>query len=131
MRKLFLTLLLIGSIVCAKSQNHDTTTHAPSDTSKTFYRVEVEPSYPGGVSGLFMYIAKNEKSVDSKGVVRISFTIERDGGVSDIKVDQSLSERADKEAIRLVSGMRKWRPGMQGGHPVRVRYSIPIKFPME
>ncbi|HEX3384732.1 MAG TPA: energy transducer TonB [Mucilaginibacter sp.] len=131
MKKIYLVLLFSVLAVCVKAQSNDTTKHTSADTTKTYYRVEVEPAYPGGVQELFMYLAKNQKAGSNEGMVRVSFTVEKDGSISDIKVEKSLSESADKEAVRLVSKMPKWSPGMQGGRPVRVRYSVPVKFPMK
>jgi TonB family protein len=129
MKRLLLILLFLAVASFAKAQNTDTAKTAPRDTTQKFVRVEVEPTFPGGIAKLYAYIVDHEKAGDNNGLVRVSFVIEKNGSVSDIKIEKSLSESADKEAIRLVSQMPKWNPGMQGGRPVRVAYSIPIHFP--
>jgi len=54
--------------------------------------------------------------------------VEKDGSLTDIKVQRGLSPEIDAEALRLVTNFPKWTPGMQGGRPVRVKYSIPVSF---
>lgn len=129
MKKSLFILLFLTAALFAKAQNTDTAKTVPTDTARKFVRVEVEPTFPGGIAKLYAYIVDHEKAGDNSGLVRVSFVIEKDGSVSDVKIEKSLSESADKEAIRLVSQMPKWSPGMQGGRPVRVAYSIPIHFP--
>ncbi|MGF7073342.1 energy transducer TonB [Mucilaginibacter sp. R-33] len=108
---------------------------AQTDTTKkidtTFHSVEKIPEFPGGPEKLFRFIAKNLKYPTGEtveGRVNISFVIEKDGSLTDFKVVKSLSEATDAEAIRVMSISPKWQPGLQNGHPVRVRYSIPISF---
>jgi periplasmic protein TonB len=129
MKKLILILLFLITAGVANAQTNDTAKTVSKDTTKKFMPVEVEPSFPGGFEKLFMYFADHEKADGNEGKVRVSFVVEKDGSVSDIKIIQSLSDSADKEAIRLVSQMPKWNPGMQGGRPVRVQYNLPINFP--
>ncbi len=127
-RPLLILLSLVGTTF-AKAQTNDAVKTTLEDTTKKFMSVEVEPTYPGGFEKLYKYIEDHEKTGGNEGKVRVSFVVEKDGSVSDIKIVQNLSGSADKEAIRLVSQMPKWNPGMQGGRPVRVQYSIPINFP--
>ena len=54
--------------------------------------------------------------------------MERDGSVSDVQVKRSVDPSLDKEAVRVLSMMPKWTPGMQDGKPVRVKYTIPVIF---
>lgn len=128
MKKYLLILLFLATADFVKAQNKDIV-KTISDSTIIFTRVEVEPTYPGGIEKLYLYIADHEKANGNKGKVRVSFVIEKDGSISGIKIAQSLSESADNEAIRLVSQMPKWKPGAQGGRPVRVKYSILINFP--
>ncbi|MDB5031202.1 energy transducer TonB [Mucilaginibacter sp.] len=105
----------------------DTTTIL--DTLK-YQQVEKTPQYPGGLEALYKFINKNLQGRDNKGKVITSFVVEKDGSISDIKVVKSLSKTADTEAIRVIGLMPKWEPGIQGGRPVRVMYSVPINFSM-
>jgi protein TonB len=106
MRKFYLTtLFLIAGIFIAKAQVADT---AKVDTQK-FVRVEQQPQVVGGDAKLFMYLQKNlkypeiAKDNNIQGTVRVKFVIERDGSLSDIKVERSLSPETDAEAIRLMT----------------------------
>ena len=58
----------------------------------------------------------------------VSFIVETDGTVSNANVQKGVSEELDKEALRVIESMPKWKPGMQSGKAVRVKYSIPISF---
>jgi TonB family protein len=103
----------------------------PPDTTSTenkLFLAETQPEYPGGLEALGRFLKKNIHKGDNEGKVKASFIVEKDGSLTDIKVIQSVSEKADAEAIRLLSIMPKWKPGMQGGKSVRVSYAIPINF---
>ena len=70
------------------------------------------------------------KIEDSKAVI-ISFIIDNNGQVLDIKVNRGISETLDNEAIRIVSLMPNWTPGKKNGKPVKSRYNLPIYFDKE
>lgn len=63
-----------------------------------------------------------------QGKVYIQFVIERDGSITDVKVLRGVDASLDKEAVRVVKAMPKWKPGKQRGKPVRVSYTLPINF---
>ena len=90
------------------------------------------PKYPGGTEKMFEFIAYNLRWPDDdaciQGRVVVSFIVEKDGSLTDVKVEKSLDPSFDKEAIRVVKSMPKWEPGMWRGKPARVKYCIPIKF---
>ena len=108
-----------------------------ADTNKTFKAVDIDPSFPGGIEKFYRYLVKNQKypaearKTDLKGKVFITFVIERDGMLTDIKIVKSLSAETDAEAIRLIKDSPKWKPGIQNGRPVRVQYTLPIPFPID
>ena len=94
---------------------------------------EVYPKFPGGPEKMFEFIAYNLRwpgDDDSciQGRVVVSFIVEKDGSLTDVKVIKSLDPAFDKEAVRVVKSMPKWEPGMWRGKPARVKYCIPIKF---
>ena len=106
-------------------------------TSKedTVYQIcEKMPQYPGGEAAMMKYVAKNikypqeAKDKDIDGRVFVGFVIEKDGSVSNVKVVRGIGGGCDVEAVRVIKGMPKWKPGMQKGKPVRVNYMIPINF---
>ena len=90
------------------------------------------PSFPGG--NVQKWIAKNVKypvlAMENgiQGKVYIQFVIERDGSITDVKVLRGVDASLDKEAVRVVKAMPKWKPGKQRGKPVRVSYTLPINF---
>jgi TonB family protein len=128
MKKYSLIILFFTIATYVNAQNIDTSKSATVDSSK-FLPIDTEPSFPKGDFGFLRYISKNEKPSTDQGKVLISFIVEKDGSLSNIQVIRSLSESADKEAIRLINESPKWSPGKQGKRPVRVRYSTIINFP--
>ena len=91
------------------------------------------PKYPGGPEKMFDFIADNlhwpyDDESCIQGRVIVSFIVEKDGSLSDIKVEKSIDPLFDKEAVRVVKSMPKWEPGMWRGKPTRVKYCIPIRF---
>lgn len=99
--------------------------------------IEIAPEYPGGMSALMTYISENVEypeealSMNKEGKVHVGFIIEKDGSVSTVSnTDRSkyVDKNLVKEAIRVVSSMPNWKPGMQRGKVVRVQYSLPINF---
>jgi TonB family protein len=107
-----------------------------SDQEKdTIYNVvEVMPAFPGGNEALFSYLSKNIKYPENakkegiNGRVFINFIIEKSGKVGEVKLLRGIGGGCDEEAMRVVSEMPNWKPGLQDGQPVRVSYNIPIKF---
>ncbi|CAN5471552.1 hypothetical protein BH09BAC6_BH09BAC6_33400 [soil metagenome] len=99
-----------------------------------FTSVEQEPEFPGGsqsfsryLSAILRYPASAAKA-HIQGKVFIEMVIERDGSITNLKVVRSVSPDLDAEAVRVISQSPRWKPGIQNGHPVRVRYTIPINF---
>lgn len=92
------------------------------------------PSFPGGEKAMYRWLgrtiiypaAASEEHIEGRVVV--SFVIEKDGSVSNVRVERSAHPILDKEAIHVVSLMPKWKPGSVDGEPVRVTYYLPITF---
>ena len=95
--------------------------------------VEQAPQFRGGDQALQEYLKTNMRYPDEDvvGRVVVSFTVLKDGTVSDAKVVKSLSEGSDKEALRLVNAMPKWSPGKQYGQVVETKMTIPVIFRLE
>lgn len=99
-----------------------------------FMVVEDMPEFPGGTSALMEYLRKNIKypslcrESNIQGRVIISFVVNKDGKIVDAEVVKSVHPLLDREALRVVSSMPAWKPGMQRGKPVRVRYTVPVNF---
>jgi protein TonB len=102
-----------------------------------FQIVEEMPSFPGGDQKMLEYIAKNIKypqiarESGIQGRVFISFVVEPDGSVSNVKVLRGIGGGCDEEAMRVVKSMPKWKPGKQRGKPVRVSYNLPVNFRLQ
>ena len=106
----------------------------PTENDRAFDVVEQMPEFPGGASELFGFLAKTVKYPEAaekagqQGRVIATFIVEKDGTVGNAKVVKSVSEELDAEALRVINAMPKWKPGMQKGQNVRVKYTIPISF---
>lgn len=112
----------------------DTSEDGVYDEDYVFIAVQNMPYFPGGYEALLNWLSKNirypeiAKENYITGKVFVSFVINIDGSVCDIKIVRGVDESLDLEAIRVCSKMPKWKPGNQRGKPVRVRFSIPINF---
>ncbi|RZK04330.1 MAG: energy transducer TonB, partial [Flavobacterium sp.] len=95
--------------------------------------LDVRPSFPGGIDNFYKYVAKNFKTpeMDAEKAVKVyvSFVIEKDGSMTDIRVPRNPGYGLDKEAIRVLKSLKtKWSPGMIKGKPVRTSYNLPINI---
>lgn len=66
-----------------------------------------------------------------EGRVIVQFVVEKDGTPTEFKVVRSIDPALDEEALRVLKAMPKWKPGMQKGQPVRVKYTIPVSFKLK
>jgi len=99
--------------------------------------LKTPPTYPGGIQKFYDFLGATIKyptqAIENnvQGTVYTSFTIEKDGSLTDIKVDgKKLGSGTEEEAVRVLKLARKWNPGLYNEKPVRVKYSMPIKFAM-
>jgi protein TonB len=91
--------------------------------------VEAAPRYGGGLTSFYKYISANFRVPEEegfKGKIMVSFVVEVDGSLTNIKVLKDLGYGTSEEAIRVLKASPKWIPGKQNGKPVRVEYSLPI-----
>ena len=103
----------------------------PSDSMRVFTVVEQQPEFFGGYHALFDFLKKNIKIKGkhrTEGKVLISFIVDKEGRIGHTEVIESLSPETDAEALRVINMMPRWKPGMQNGKPVSVRFILPIKF---
>ncbi|MBP7359534.1 MAG: energy transducer TonB [Prevotella sp.] len=92
------------------------------------------PSFTGGNGALMDYISKNIKyptESDAQGRVVVTFTVEKDGSITNATVTRSVDPAFDKEALRVINSMPKWIPGKRNGQNVRVRYTVPVTFRLQ
>lgn len=109
---------------------------ATTDDGEEVYEVvEKMPKFPdGGMSGLMKYLSANIRypeaahKAGTQGRVTVQFVVGKDGRIGDVKVIRGVDPTLDAEAIRVISGMPKWKPGTQKGEPVNVRYTVPVMF---
>lgn len=93
--------------------------------------IEVKPEYPGGIEKFYAFVQKNYQMPDEeglKGKVYVTFVVEKDGSLTDIKVLRDIGYGTGKEAIRVLKSTPKWNPGEQNGKKVRCTYSLPISL---
>lgn len=101
---------------------------------KFFVNPETMPEFPGGQMAFIEYLSKNVKYPESEinsGVdarVVVTFTVNKDGSISDAKVTKSQGEAFDSEALRIVKGMPNWTPATLCGKPVTSKYTLPVRF---
>lgn len=108
------------------------------DDNVVFVKAEKDPEFPGGVQALFKYLSEHIKypviaqENGIQGQVICQFTVNKDGSIVDIVVVRSSGEPSlDKEAIRVINSMPKWKPGEQRGKPVRVKFTLPVRFRLQ
>lgn len=96
--------------------------------------VEREPEFPGGMGELMKYLQRNIKypaicqKQGIQGRVIVQFVINSDGSIVDAQVIKSVNPHLDKEALRIITKMPKWQPGIRRDKPVRVRFTLPVTF---
>jgi protein TonB len=104
------------------------------DGNKIFNFVEQSAEFVGGTEALYKWINRNIKYPPSarrmgiEGKVTVKFVIEPDGSISNVDVLKGFDGACDKEAMRVISIMPKWKPGKQGGRAVRQAYVLPVTF---
>ena len=103
-----------------------------------FMVVETMPEFPGGQAELFKYLSENVKypviaqENGIQGRVICQFVVNKDGSIVDVEVVRSGGDASlDKEAVRVIKSIPKWKPGKQRGKPVRVKYTVPVNFKLQ
>ncbi len=111
--------------------------HVEDDEDVIFVFVEERPSFPGGEEALYEFLSKNvqypeaarEKAIT--GQVLVSFIVEKDGAISNIKIMRNLEEGCGEEVVRVIQTMPRWNPAKQRGKPVRCQFNIPVDFSLD
>lgn len=109
--------------------------HTNQSVTDTIYNnIEIMPEFPGGFSELMNFLTSNvnypesAKTNNIEGRTFISFVVEKDGSITDIEVLRGFDKDCDAEAVRVVSTMPKWKPGVKDGETVRCRFNLPFTF---
>lgn len=146
-------LLVAGNISCSQdaSQTEDAkeevvapvspeAKEAPADSTakeEVFMVAEQMPEYPGGMKEMLKFLQENVKYPENamknnvQGRVIVQFVIEKDGTPTEFKVLRSVDPDLDAEALRVMKAMPKWKPGMQKGQVVRVKFTVPVSFKLQ
>jgi TonB family protein len=124
-----LLLILIATFFCAHTYAQK------ADTSIFTTPVEIMPQYRGGEESLYFRLQHiryifADRMKNIQGKVLVMFVVEKDGTISNVKMVQGLMPEQDSEVLRVVSNLKKWKPGIHDGKPVRVQLAIPIDFKM-
>lgn len=146
-------LLVAGNISCSQdaSQTEDAkeevvapvspeAKEAPADSTakeEVFMVAEQMPEYPGGMKEMLKFLQENVKYPENamknnvQGRVIVQFVVEKDGTPTEFKVARSVDPDLDAEALRVLQTMPKWKPGMQRGEVVRVKFTVPVSFKLQ
>ena len=117
--------------------NYNSVTGQTSKDTTIYLTVEQSPSFPGGNKAMFHYIYSNLNYPDSaaknnvQGKVYLKIVVEPDGSLSNIQVLKGIGYGCDKEAVRIISSMPKWEPGMINGKKVRAYFSVMVMFKLK
>lgn len=104
------------------------------EEEKVFMVVEKQPSFPGGEQARMEYLSENieypqlARESGIQGTVYVTFVVEKDGSITDVRVLRGIGGGCDEETIRVVKNMPKWEPGEHRGKPVRVQFNMPMRF---
>jgi protein TonB len=105
-----------------------------ADPNTIFAAVEKEPEYPGGIAKFYSDLQKVmvypavDRENNVQGKVMLTFVVERDGSLTDVKALRSPSETLTDAATKALLSLKKWKPGIQNARPVRVQFTVPISF---
>jgi TonB family protein len=103
-------------------------------TQTIFTVIEESAMFPGGQEELMKYISENlrypqqARETGTQGLVYVTFVVERDGSLTDIKILRDIGSGCGEEAVRIVKSMPKWIPAKQRGKAVRMQFNLPVKF---
>lgn len=102
-----------------------------------FTSVEIDPEPPGGINAFRQWISTNyqypqgAQDAGVSGTVRVTFVVEKDGSLTDMKVQEDFGYGSGQAAINVLKRAKKWKPGIQNGRPVRVQFSLPIRLALQ
>jgi len=118
-----------------KSQYYNENGKKDKHPEQTFAPYLTMPDFPGGNKKLFEYLKENVKYPDAarangiQGKVIVQFTVDKDGAIGDVTIALPAGDPTlNREAVRVVNAMPRWTPGTKRGKPVRVRFTLPVKF---
>jgi len=107
------------------------------DEPEYFRSVEIMPAFPGGEIARLQYLSQNVKypqlarETGIQGIVYVEFIVDTDGSITNARIRRGIGGGCDEEALRVVESMPAWSPGIQRTQPVRVLFTMPIKFTLQ
>lgn len=126
MKKILFLVVAFFAIQIVSAQD---TTKVSDNTVYNTAGIEVKPEFPGGMSEFYKYFAKNYRTPNVKklnGKVYVTFVVEKDGSIDEVKILRDIGYGTGDEAIRVLNNSPKWLPGEQDGRKVRCSFSLPI-----
>lgn len=126
-----------GTITELKPSDYGVTERKTEETPKednNIYNtagIEIKPDYPGGMQEFYRYVGKEyrvPKVKDLQGKIFVTFIVEKDGSITNVKVLRDIGFGTGDEAIRVLENSPNWIPGQLNGKTVRVLYSLPISI---
>lgn len=136
MKTNFITILLLLGTLSLKAQQVSIPNNQANDTT-IYNKVDKDPEYNGGVEKLNKFLSdnliypKDDGEQTIQGKVIVTFIIEKDGSLSNLKIVRGLSPKIDKESLRVLMLSPNWIPGFINGYPVRCLYTLPLQFSFE
>jgi protein TonB len=132
MKELVFLFIFLVSFQNVNSQT-DSTATVPKEDNKVYNSggIEIKPEFKGGLNKFYEYIAKNYRTPDVpglKGKLLVSFVVEKDGSITDIKVLKDIGYGSGEEAIRILKKCPNWIPAEQKGKKVRCSFMLPINI---
>lgn len=130
-KEFLLTVVLLSSCGAVAAQNDSV------DRESMIFSFEVDPEFPGGIDSLYVYLCHNlsypaeahEQGLTGK--VYVSFVVERDGSVADVKILKDIGGGCGEAVVEAVKNMPRWTPGRLGGKPVPVTFTLPVYFNLD
>lgn len=124
------TVIDVAPVVVAQAEEEE-------EEAEVFFIVEDMPEFPGGEVALRNWLATHIKypviaqENGIQGKVYVTFVVGKDGSISNATIARGVDPSLDKEALRVVNELPKWKPGKQRGKPVNVSYTVPINFVLQ
>ena len=135
--KMCIYLIVIALLPYATSTaqtTKDSTSNKKNDSALSCEIDEEMPMFPGGPAELKKYLKESirypQQAIDDKaeGKVIVGFVIYEDGTIGEAKIEESVHDALDREALRIVNSMPRWSPGKMKGKPKNTKYRVPINF---
>lgn len=105
-----------------------------SEQPLNFRIVQQMPEFPGGGSAFIQWLTRQlrypplAQSQRIQGRVVVSFIVNKDGSIADVKLEKSVNALLDREALRVIRMMPRWKPGVHNNQPCRTMVAVPVVF---